>query len=565
MKNWRARTELGTVVAAQYGAGGCGALLEQTLPGAVRQRPALCACKGKRILVAGLLAGLIMKGLSSSEMASLAQTNADLKMEWLEEDDSLPDHREYAAAFEARYPEAEIRVGAQACVGYEENGVETAPVLYTDYAGKSGSSVYTGSHTSILFAVEVEEEGFYDLALEYYPLEGSGGKILRSILIDGKQPYRELGRVEYDRIWSADGWTEPEEKGQKEREADGHSEMTQKPAWIVNTACDSLSVHLTEGEHTISIVSLAEPMLIHQVILRNEKPAQAYDEVKAFWDAVGIRAAGSHPIHIEAEHMKRASSQMLYPMQEQTSQETGMIRTRVQGAKKGNVISGESWEEAGQWAEWEFDVEEAGYYHLALCDCQNYVKNGVYRKIMIDGMVPFAEMEGYCFPYGRSWRKEMLSDEAGTPYVFFLKKGHHTLRMEVVLGDRADVVSEVYGCLRQINSVCSRMDRAGGMDEAGREKQLRSLREELTKVSGQLERTAGRVQELTGRHSGGTKVMTALKSQLDKLIEEESDLADGMKELGSSMHACRNWADGFVLQPLAIDYINIVSADAEKR
>lgn len=83
MKNWRARTELGTVVAAQYGAGGCGALLGQTLPGAVRQRPALCACKGKRILVAGLLAGLIMKGLSSSEMASLAQTNADLKMECL--------------------------------------------------------------------------------------------------------------------------------------------------------------------------------------------------------------------------------------------------------------------------------------------------------------------------------------------------------------------------------------------------------------------------------------------------------------------------------------------------
>lgn len=59
--------------------------------------------------------------------------------------------------------------------------------------------------------------------------------------------------------------------------------------------------------------------------------------------------------------------------------------------------------------------------------------------------------------------------------------------------------------------------------------------------------------------------MTALKSQLDKLIEEESDLAGGIKELGSSMHACRNWADGFVSQPLAIDYINIVSADAEKR
>lgn len=53
-----------------------------------------------------------------------------------------------------------------------------------------------------------------------------------------------------------------------------------------------------------------------------------------------------------------------------------------------------------------------------------------YRQILIDGEVPFSELEEYAFPYARSWYTEVLSDEEGTPYAIYLAAGEHTLTVQ---------------------------------------------------------------------------------------------------------------------------------------
>ncbi len=77
----------------------------------------------------------------------------------------------------------------------------------------------------------------------------------------------------------------------------------------------------------------------------------------------------------------------------------------------------------------------------------------VCRKIYIDGEVPFAEMSDYHFGYEQNWREDTLSDTDGNPYDFYLEAGTHTIRMEVVLGNMADIISQVQETVQQLNAI----------------------------------------------------------------------------------------------------------------
>ena len=89
-----------------------------------------------------------------------------------------------------------------------------------------------------------------------------------------------------------------------------------------------------------------------------------------------------------------------------------------------------------------------------MVDKQNFVRGiDVYRKIMIDGEVPFAEFNAQPFSYTQTWRIETLSDEDGNAYRIYLTAGKHTLRMEVVLGDMANIIAQVQDCVQQLNNI----------------------------------------------------------------------------------------------------------------
>lgn len=163
----------------------------------------------KKVISLVLMAAMTLTTLYSSGTMSHAQTS--LSMDDYDDilssysiDDSIPDYRDYVAQFEARYPDAEIRVGAEANVRYDEGDVAVEPVIYTDYEGMSGDSLYTSEDSLTEFMVNVEEEGFYNLSLEYYPVAGKNSDIERSIFIDGELPYSEMALVDFYRIWKFD-------------------------------------------------------------------------------------------------------------------------------------------------------------------------------------------------------------------------------------------------------------------------------------------------------------------------------------------------------------------------
>ena len=540
----------------------------------------------KKSIASVLLATMAFTMLPFTGMDSFART--DYSMDDYDEivstysiDKSIVSYTAYVSQFEQSYPEDTLAVGAEAVVRSDEGDKAADPVIYSDYEGMQGDSVYTSENSLVEFEVEVQKEGFYNLSLVYYPIAGKNSDIERSIFIDGKLPYKEMASIDFYRIWrfdleednlnangSATYHWEKDNQGN-----DNRPSMIEAPEWITSYVYDSegyvtspLAVYLTKGTHTITMLSLREPMLINQIVLSNASSAKSYADTKAEQDAKGATVTSGHKITIEGENATRTSSQMLYPTQDQSSPSVS-----PSSAKEllNNTIGGNSWRLVGQWIEWDFDIPQSGYYNISLYDCQNFVR-GIYvsRRITIDGEVPFKEMEDYGFSYGQSWREDVLSDENGEAYLFYLEEGHHTLRMQAVLGDFSNIISEVQSCVQQLNSIYREVIKITGVSpDTYRDYQLEAslpeLHNELVAVREQLAGAIDQMQELTGKNSDRLTVLLTMRDQLDDLIDDAEYFVRVIGSYKINVRACGNWVTQVTEQPLAIDRINITSPDTK--
>lgn len=540
----------------------------------------------RRVISVLLILALVLTMLPCTEMVANAQT--DISMGEYDEmvstysiDESILGYSEYVAQFPKNYPETTIRVDTNDVVRYEEADKKAEISTYADYEGMQGNSIYTSEDSLVEFDITVEEEGFYNLSVVYFPIEGKNSDIERSIFVDGVLPYDEMATIKFPRIWKFDAESKQDENTgaltyiwEKDNQGnDIRPSMLEAPEWITSYVYDSngyltspLSVYLTEGEHTISFLALREPMLIHELVFENAKKTLSYDEVKKAQDAEGVKATSEQYICIEGENPLKTSSQMLYPIQDQSSPAVTPASSKE---LLNNIIGGNSWQGVGQWIEWEFEVKEDGYYNITLYDSQNFVK-GIYvsRRISIDGVVPFEEMEAYGFHYKQKWREDTLSDKDGDPYSFYLTKGTHTIRMEVVLGDFANIISEVQDCILLLNDIYRDVIKITGVaPDSYRDYQLENslpnLNKKLKEVRKKLNGAIKELEALAGKNTDKLTVLLTMRDQLDDLIKDGEYFVRVISSYKTNVRALGTWMTGVTGQPLAIDRIYVHSSDVK--
>ncbi len=541
-------------------------------------RKRMIAASLATIMTAGILLAP-MQGVFA--MTSITQDEFEEFVSSYSVNPSMMNYKTYRAQFETTYPEAEIVIPASDFVRYEEDGTATQPQIYTDYEGKAGQSVVTAEDALIEYEFEVEQEGMYQVSLSYYPIEGKNSEIQRSFFLDGALPYDEMSLVEFSRVWTNDiSEMQTDVNGilVKKWQVDNQGNdlkptAIEKPEWIDSYLYDSdgyvteeLCLYLTKGKHEFSILSLREPMLLSQIKFSNSNETKSYAEVKAEWDSQGIKQTSGKTIRIEAENTVKTSSQMLYPQQDQSSPAVYPSSTKE---LLNNTIGGESWKHAGQWIEWNFEVEESGFYNLSMYVAQNFVR-GTYvsRKILIDGEVPFEEMSDYGFEYEQSWRMDVLADENNTPYEFYLEKGEHTLRMEVVLGDFSDIISEVQDCVQQLNAIYRKVIRITGVSpdkyrDYQIEASLPGLEAELIAVRDQMSAAIDELRRVAGRSSDKEAVLITMRDQLSDLIEDQERFTKVITAYKINVRATGNWIAQVIGQPLQMDRIYFTSADSQ--
>lgn len=535
-------------------------------------------------LIATMAVELTPQGTLSLQAATdLTQEEYDELVGTYSIDDSIPDYQKYMENKSCVYPGTEYIIAASDYVRYEEDGKAAEPQIYKDYENVAGGddSLLTTEEALVEYEITIKESGFYDIMLDYYPVEGKNSEIQRAFFVDGKLPYKELAFIEFSRIWNNDVSTTTTDKNGivvKEWEKDNQGnevkpKTLESPEWVQSYLYDSngyilspLSVYLEAGDHTITMLSIKEPMLLHKIVLTNHKEIKDYEAAKTTWDEMGAVQATNTVIRIEAENAIKTSSQMLYPRQDQSSPAVYPSSPKV---LLNNTIGGNSWKDAGQWVEWEFEVPESGYYNISTYCKQNFVRGiDVCRKIYIDGEVPFSELEAYGFHYEQNWREEIISDENGNAYDIYLEAGKHTLRMEVVLGDMADIISQVQSCVQQLNAIYRQVIYITGVSpdkyrDYQIEASLPELESELVAVRAELGEAIEALKITAGRNSDKLTVLQTMTDQLDELIKDQERFTEVISSYKVNVRACGNWITQVLGQPLQLDRIMVYASDSK--
>jgi hypothetical protein len=330
---------------------------------------------------------------------------------------------------------------------------EMTPEMVTELGGVQGSFIKTGESGSIGWEVDVPATGLYHITLRYFPIEGKSSSIERELLIDGKLPFTSARNLTFHRVWK----NESDEIAQDNRGNELRPRQVEAPMWQESLLRDSEGYYeepylfyFQQGKHTLTLVSSREPMAIDYLKLHRYDAPQPYAEVAAAYQAMGYTETGGQLLKVQGESASFKSSPTLYPITDRSSPSTepyDVSKIRM------NTIGGNNWRVPGGWIAWDVEVPEDGLYRIAIKHRQELLR-GIYstRSLWIDGEIPFQEMMQIPFYYDSDWQMNVLGN-GEEPYLFYLTKGKHELKLEVSLGAIAPLIRQVEASVLAINAM----------------------------------------------------------------------------------------------------------------
>ena len=126
-----------------------------------------------------------------------------------------------------------------------------------------------------------------------------------------------------------------------------------------------------------------------------------------------------------------------------------------------NTVGGESWDKSGSAVYYEFSVPEDGLYAITFRALQNTRSNfTVFRRITVNGEVPFEQLNAVPFPYSADWVNVTLGGE--TPYRIFLHQGVNVLGIEATNAPYLPAIETIQKALLDINTLALEIKRLTG-------------------------------------------------------------------------------------------------------
>lgn len=475
-------------------------------------------------------------------------------------------YKDYLAAHSgAAYPDAEIRI--------EGGAYQSAEAGFTSeqgYEGYDGNVALTGEEGEITWEVTVVEAGFYQIKLDYFPMEGKGNTIERELRINGELPFDGAQSLEFSRIWKNETGVKDDARGNHIRPSQ-IEERVWREAWCKDSSgyeTDAYYFYFEKGKNTISLTSTKEPMAIGAITLKRQPQAVDYSVYYSSFKDRGIKEAVlSEPIKIQGEDAVLKSDSTLYPVNDRTSPLTEPYHP---SKIRMNSIGGNNWNQTGQWISWEVTVPEDGLYEIAVKYKQS-IKQGVtvVRSLAIDGELPFKEAAELRFYYDNNWDITTLGDGEDS-YRFYLTAGKHTLTMEVVLGkEMAQILNEADNSIFELNRAYRQLLMViGSSPDSMRDYQLELKTPEALSILKEqyeiIKDLSARVKAYAKGSSGSESVaLDNLIIQLGNMSKKPETIAKQWSAFKDNIIALGSWTLSMKEQPLQIDYLLVQSADSK--
>ena len=454
---------------------------------------------------------------------------------------------------------------------YTDDSKSAVEQIYNDYDGYKGTSVNFKEDDAVTFKFEVKKAGLYTLRLTYYTGSASGSSIVRDILIDGKAPYNESNEVSFPQLWI----NETDEKTYDKLNNEIRIPQVQIGKWRSEYAVDvsglvsgALQYYLSEGTHTVSLVPERETLHLGSIEFAGAEYVPTYEELLKTYEDKGYKNASSDAnVTVQAEDaFALKSDQTMYGLNDRTSPsvtpyDVNLIRY--------NTIGGTHWQVVGQWIEWEIDVKESGLYNIVTHFKQSTKTNDVsIREVYIDGKLPFQEADAIRFYYDSAWQSECIGDKDGNPYLFYMDKGKHIIRLRVGLGDSTDFIFDAKDYLSELNYIYRRIVMITGVSpdtyrDYKLEKAMPEVIEQMRTLTDKMGKLIEDVAEYNGQSGASTVAVKRLYDQMVLLIKDPETIPAGLSTFQSNIASFGTWINDRTVQPLELDSVTVKSPDTK--
>jgi ABC-type glycerol-3-phosphate transport system substrate-binding protein len=427
--------------------------------------------------------------------------------------------------------------------------------------GYEDDAVHLDKDGILTFDVTIEEEAAYVVELDaaYVGTELFSPKF--GITVDGDYPFYESRQVTFPIVWLPgaetdiqDGQTvhlfNPDRYG---NDVQPRAELSS--AWAARNLYDSAYYHadplrivLTPGTHTISLTSRNDNVLIGSVRLVTPTDVPDYDTYLEAHDGASLQ---DESITVEAEYMSQKSDPSIKLYSDDDAASTPQdLRVR-----KLNAIDAYTWDEAGRSATWTINVEEEGFYHLSLKYIQYRMVNiAAFRRIEVNGKVPFKALEAYAFPYSGTWANETLRD-GDDPYRIYFKEGENTLTLTSVIGPYLPLLETFESVMRDISDLSIDIRKlTGGNTDMNRDWNLTTfipdLEERLNGWADELEESYRHGHAINNTTTAAAELVP-LKfafTQLRELALDPDDIPNRMSLLSEGSRSASQYLGNLILR-----------------
>lgn len=448
------------------------------------------------------------------------------------------------------------------------------------------------------FNVGEGKAGFYNIKINYYPVEGNVATIQRMMYVDGAVLFAEARSLSFSKLWTYDyydgngnGKPDYTENGlhafrQDVNGNDLRPTTLQVPEWRTYYCSDSegfyadnFQVYFTEGDHEISLAGLRENLIVGSIELVPADDVLTYAEYIAKYESeTGAHKVGTSIKTIEAETPFAVSDTSVYAGNDRTSP---INSPNTPNAQYYNVLGREGFSAMGQWAAYEFTVEDSGFYNLVMRYHQTALEGMfVSRTIKLwssdgeyglpDGTptLPFAEATSARFGYDKDWQVSAVNDGTNT-YEFYFKKGvTYHVYFEVSLGALADIINRVQDSLSTINECyLSILKLTGATPDAYRNYGFTQVMpgtvRNLLLESINLYQVTEDLKAICGTTGSHVATLERVAFLLERMGSDENEIASNLSNLKSNIGTLGTWINSVKSQLLPTDYIKIQGKDQE--
>ena len=450
---------------------------------------------------------------------------------------------------------------------------EAVEVDLASFEGEGGEvcadGVLTADESELTWKVNVPKAGLYNIRLDYLTVESRGVDIEREIAINGEVPFTGASTLCFSRLWTDANEVRKDNQGNDIRptQVERFEKQSAYCKDDMGYQTEPYAFYFNEGENELTIRAVNEPVILCAVSLTPIMKSPTYAEYAAAQPEV---SAGEEALNysqtIQGESAVLRSTPSLYGRYDRSSALTEPYSVSNSIL---NYIGGEPWTHPGEWIQWEFEVPEDGYYNISIKARQMYQRGALSaRTVYIDGEIPFEDLEAVTFSYSTGWDMHTLSDKEGTPFRFWLKKGSHSIRMEVTMGEMGPVLKSVEDSIFRLNQIYRKiLVLTGANPDKYRDYNLKRIYPEAIEAmdleSKRLYKIVDDTVAITGEKSDRIASAQTLAVQLETFVKKNERITESFQNFRDNITSLGTAMQNMAESKLDVDLIMVTGENVK--